>query len=126
MFDSKAYSQKSIFQSKFTKSTHTWYVMHMQRRQDCIMEEQRLQLVCKPMSSRSMLSSVRSPTSLLSLSVRVMKDNQFVNSRLSSRGRAIGEKGISRSYCYSENNKICAEMKLCKISEKACKSISTR
>ena len=98
----------------------------LRRRQDCIMEEQRLQLVRKPMSSRSMLSSVRSPTSLLSLSVRVMKDNQFVNSRLSSRGRAIGEKGISRSYCYSENNKICAEMKLCKISEKACKSISTR
>ena len=55
-----------------------------------------------------------------------MKDNQFVNSRLSSRGRAIGEKGISRSYCYSDNNKICAELKLCKISEKACKSIGTR
>ena len=55
-----------------------------------------------------------------------MKDNQFVNSRLSSRGKAIGEKGISRSYCYSDNNKICAELKLCKISEKVCKSMGTR
>ena len=58
--------------------------------------------------------------------VTQMKDNQFLNSRISSRGKAIGVKGISRSYCYQDNNKICAELKLDKISEKICKSMGTR
>ena len=58
--------------------------------------------------------------------VTQMKDNQFLNSRISSRGKAVGVKGISRSYCYQDNNKICAELKLDKISEKICKSMGTR
>ena len=60
------------------------------------------------------------------LTTTEMKDNQFLNSRISSRGRAVGDKGISRSYCYSDNNKITTELKLCKISEKVCKSMGTR
>lgn len=55
-----------------------------------------------------------------------MKDDQFLNSKISSSGKAIGKKGISRSYCYQDNNKICAELRLPKISEKICKSIGTR
>ena len=58
--------------------------------------------------------------------VTQMKSDQFLNCRISSRGKAVGSKGISRSYCYSDNNKICSQLKLPKISEKICKSMGTR
>ena len=58
--------------------------------------------------------------------VKNMKDYQFLNRRISCRGKAVGKKGISRSYCYQDNNKICTELKLSKISEKLCKSLGTR
>ena len=55
-----------------------------------------------------------------------MKNDQMINSRLSRKGKAISKQGIARSNCYSDNNKICKELKLPKISEKMCKSIGTR
>ena len=58
--------------------------------------------------------------------VTQMKEDQMVNSRLSRKGKAIGKVGIARSNCYSDNNKICRELKLSKISEKMCKSLGTR
>ena len=53
-------------------------------------------------------------------------NNQFLNAKLSKSGKAIGDKGISRSTCYADNKKICAFLRLVPISEKFCKSLGTR
>ena len=55
-----------------------------------------------------------------------MKHDQMLNTRLSSKGKAVSNVGISRSNCYGDNNKICRQLKLPRISEKMCKSIGTR
>ena len=55
-----------------------------------------------------------------------MNDDQMLNTRLNSKGKAVSNVGIARSKCYEDNNKICRQLKLPKISEKMCKSIGTR
>ena len=55
-----------------------------------------------------------------------MKDDQFLNSRLDSRGKAIGGKGISRSTCYKDISIVCKRLKLPKVTEKMCKALGTR
>ena len=47
-----------------------------------------------------------------------MKDDQFLNSKLDSRGKAIGGKGISRSTCYKDISIVCKRLKLPKVTEK--------
>ena len=60
------------------------------------------------------------------ISVIDLKDDQYLNSKLSKKGKAIGLVGISRSTCYQDNLKICSSLKLSPISEKLCKSLGTR
>ena len=55
-----------------------------------------------------------------------MKDNQFVNCKLSSRGKVMGKIGISRSTCYKDMRLVSNHLKLPMITEKICKSLGTR
>ena len=55
-----------------------------------------------------------------------LKEDQFLNSKLNARGKAIGEKGISRATCYMDISKVCKRLKLPKITEKMCKALGTR
>ena len=58
--------------------------------------------------------------------VTKLKDDQFLNAKLSRTGKAVGDKGISRSTCYADNKKICSFLRLPSILEKFCKSLGTR
>lgn len=58
--------------------------------------------------------------------VTELEDNQFVNCKLSSAGRAVGVTGISRSTCYKDMRLVCSHLKLPMITEKICKSLGTR
>ena len=55
-----------------------------------------------------------------------MSDDQFVNCKLSSGGKAIGKVGISRSTCYKDMRLVSDQLKLPMITEKICKSLGTR
>ena len=52
--------------------------------------------------------------------------DQFINCRLKRNGRPNGNERISRATCYQDNNKICNELRIGRITEKMCKALGTR
>ena len=60
------------------------------------------------------------------LKVTKMKNGQFLNAKLDARGKAVGDKGVSRSTCYKDLKLVCDRLKLPPITEKICKALGTR
>ena len=60
------------------------------------------------------------------LKVTKMKNGQFLNAKLDARGKAVGDKGVSRSTRYKDLKLVCDRLKLPPITEKICKALGTR
>ena len=55
-----------------------------------------------------------------------LKEDQFINCKLTRRGKALGDRGIARSTCYANIKTLCESIKIDQITEKMCKSLGTR
>ena len=55
-----------------------------------------------------------------------LKDDQFVNCKLSRTGKAYGTQGIARNTCYDNIRKLCSTIDIDPITEKMFKSLGTR